>query len=61
MENLFVELPARRAQLFGALDRATKPANESHQDAPTVLPEVWGAHDTVAPLREPPSALSNGG
>ncbi len=62
MENLFVESPAHRAQLFGALDRATKPANESRQDAPTALPEVAApsiAPDAVAPLREPPSALGN--
>lgn len=62
MENLFVESPALRAQLFGALDRATKSANKSRQDAPTALPKFAApsiAPDVVAPLMEAHSALSN--
>jgi hypothetical protein len=62
MENLFVESPVHRAQLFDALDRATKRADESYQDTLTALPEVSApsiAPDTVAPLSEAPSAVSN--
>jgi len=62
MDNLFIESPVHRAQLFDALDRATKPADESRQDVPTALPMVAApsiAPDVVAPLREAPSALSN--
>jgi hypothetical protein len=62
MENLFLESPAHRAQLFDALDRATKQADESRQDAPTALPEVAAPSivpDAVPPLREPASAFSN--
>ena len=62
MENLFVESPVHRAQLFEALDRATKQADESSQEASTALPRVAApsiAPDVVAPLREAPSALSN--
>jgi hypothetical protein len=62
MENLFVESPAHRALLFGALHRATKSANESRQETPTALPDVSSppiAPDAVAPLAEPASALSN--
>jgi hypothetical protein len=39
MENLFVESPAHRAQLFGALHRATERADD-RQDTPTALPDV---------------------
>jgi hypothetical protein len=62
MENLFVESPAHRAQLFGALDRAMKRADEgppgrAHSVAggcgPLIVP------DAVARLTEPASALSN--
>ncbi|OSJ36760.1 hypothetical protein BSZ19_02635 [Bradyrhizobium japonicum] len=62
MENLFIESPACRAQLFSALDRVTNLATESYQDASTALPEVAApsiAPDAVAPLTEPRSALSN--
>jgi hypothetical protein len=62
MENLFLESPAHRAQLFGALHRATERAEESRQDGPTALPMVAApsiAPDVVAPLSEPASALSN--
>jgi hypothetical protein len=62
VENLFLESPAHRAQLFGALDRATKQTDESRQSAPTALPIVAApsvAPDVVAPLREPASAFSN--
>jgi hypothetical protein len=62
MENLFVESPVHRAQLFDALDRATRRVGESSQDAPTALPEVFApsiAADIVEPLSEAPSALSN--
>jgi len=62
MENLFVESPCHRAQLFTALDRATKQADESRQDAPTALPMVAVpsiAPNAVAPLTEPASAFSN--
>jgi len=48
--------------LFGALDRATKWADESRQEAPAALPMVAApsiAPDAVAPLTEPASALSN--
>jgi hypothetical protein len=61
MENLFVESPVHRAQLFDALDRAAKRAEESCQSAPTALPEVAAPSivpDTGAPLREPPSTFS---
>lgn len=61
MENLFVESPTHRALLFDALDRATKRADEG-QGAPSALPAVSApsiAPDTVAPLSEAPSALSN--
>jgi hypothetical protein len=61
-DNLFVESPAHRALLFSALDRATKPANESRQSTPTALPTVAApsiAPDAAAPLREPASAFSN--
>src|SRR5665213_2458561 len=62
MENLFVESPCHRAQLFTALDRATKQADESRQDAPTALPMVAVpsiAPNAVAPLTEPASAFSD--
>ncbi|OSI66351.1 hypothetical protein [Bradyrhizobium canariense] len=62
MENVFIESPAHRAQLFSALDRVTNLATESHQDAATALPEVAApsiAPDAVVPLTEPASALSN--
>ena len=61
MENLFLGSPAHRAQLFDALDRATKQADMSRQDAPTALPMVAAPSitpDIVAPLSEPTSALS---
>jgi hypothetical protein len=63
MENVFVESPLHRAQLFGALDRATKPANDGRQGAPAALPNVSApsiAPDAVPPLSEPASAFSNG-
>src|ERR1017187_9491292 len=62
MENIFLESPVHRAQLFAPLDRPTKQADESRQDAPTALPMVAApsiAPDVVAPLTEPASALSN--
>jgi hypothetical protein len=62
VENLFVESPAHRAQLFGAIERARKRADESRQDPPAALPAVSAppiAPDAVAPLRGPASALSN--
>jgi hypothetical protein len=62
MENLFVESPVHRARLFDALDRATKQADESLQDASTALPMVAArsiAPDVVAHLTEPASAFSN--
>jgi hypothetical protein len=62
MDNLFLESPVHRAQLFDALDRATKQADESRQDAPAPLPMVAApsiAPDAVPPLSEPASALSN--
>jgi hypothetical protein len=62
LENLFVESPEHRAQLFDALDRATKQADESRQDAPTALPMVAAPSivpDAVSPLGAAPSALSN--
>jgi hypothetical protein len=58
MDNLFFESPVRRAQLFDALDRATK----LRQDAPTTVPTAAApsiAPDAAAPLREPASAFSN--
>jgi len=61
-DNLFVESPIHRAQLFDALARATKLAEDSRQDVSTALPEVEApsiAPDTAAPLREPTSAFSN--
>jgi hypothetical protein len=60
--NLFVESPVHRAQLFDALDRVTKLAEDSRQNAPTALPTVEApsiAPDTATPLREPTSAFSN--
>jgi hypothetical protein len=48
--------------LFDALDRTTKQADESRQDAPTALPMVAApsiAPDAVAPLTEPASVISN--
>jgi hypothetical protein len=57
MENLFIESPVHRTQLFAALDRATQPANMS-----TALPEVAApsiAPDAVTALAEPRSVLSN--
>ena len=62
MENLFIESPVHRAQLFDALDRAVKRADESSQDTLTALPDVSAppiAPDTLTPLSEAPSALSN--
>jgi hypothetical protein len=62
MENLFVESPGHRAQLFDALDRATKQAGESRQETPTALPVVFAppiAPDTAEPLSKPARALSN--
>jgi hypothetical protein len=62
MENLFLESPAHRAQLFDALDRATRQANESRQGVPGAPNRVAApsiAPDTAAPLSEPASALSN--
>jgi hypothetical protein len=62
VENIFVESPVHRAQLFGALDRVTKRADESRQDAPTALPMVAGpsiAPDAETPLRETAGATSN--
>jgi hypothetical protein len=61
LENLFVESPAHRAQLFGALHRATERA-DGRQGTPTALPEVSSppiVPDAVAPLREPASGFSN--
>jgi hypothetical protein len=61
MENLFIESPAHRAQLFGALDRVTIRAEE-RQHVPTALPEVAApsiAPDAVTLLTEPASALSD--
>lgn len=62
MENLFLESPAHRAQLFDALDRATKLGDESRQDPPTALPTV--AAPSIVPdgethLSEPASTFSN--
>ena len=62
MDNLFVQSPVHRARLFDALDRATKQADESRQDAAAALPMVVApsiAPDGIAPLRQAPSALSN--
>jgi small neutral amino acid transporter SnatA (MarC family) len=63
VENLFVESPVHRAELFSALDRATKQADESRRSAPRALPMVAApssiAPDAVAPLTEPASAFSN--
>jgi hypothetical protein len=62
VENIFVESPVHRAQLFGALDRATKLADESRQRASTALPMVAApsiAPDAETPLRETASATSN--
>jgi hypothetical protein len=62
IENLFVESPAHRAQLFGVLHRATERAEESRQETSTALPDVSSppiAPEAVAPLREPASAFSN--
>jgi hypothetical protein len=62
VENIFVESPVHRAQLFGALDRATKRADESRQDTPVALPMVTAppiAPDAETPLREPGKAASN--
>jgi hypothetical protein len=62
MENVFVESPTHRAQLFGALHHAAERANESRQDTPTALPEVSAppiAPEAIAPLSEAPSAFSN--
>jgi hypothetical protein len=59
---LFIESPIHRAQLFDALDRATKQADESRQDAPAALPMIAApsiAPDVVAPLKEPARALSD--
>jgi hypothetical protein len=61
MENIFLESPVHRAQLFDALDRAAKQADESRQDTPAALPVVAApsiAPDVVAPLTEPASALN---
>jgi hypothetical protein len=54
VENLFIESPVHRAQLFDALDRATH-ASKSSQDAPTPLPHP----EALAATSEAPSALSN--
>jgi hypothetical protein len=62
VENIFLESPVHRAQLFGALDRATKRADESRQETPAALPMVSApsiAPDAETPLREPASATSN--
>jgi hypothetical protein len=62
MENLFVESPAHRAQLFSALHHATERAQESRQETPAALPVVSAPSivpDAVAPPGEPPSALSS--
>jgi hypothetical protein len=62
MENLFIESPAHRALLFGALDRATKLADESRHGAPTALPDISAPSivpDAVAPLSGAPSAFGN--
>jgi len=40
MENVFIESPVHRTQLFLALDRVTKRADESSQDTLTALPDV---------------------
>jgi hypothetical protein len=61
MENLFVESPAHRAQLFGALHRATERADR-RQGTPTALPEVSSppiAPEAVVHPREPASAFRN--
>jgi hypothetical protein len=61
VENLFVESPAHRAQLFGALHRATERA-DGRQGTPAALPDVSSppiAPEAAAPLREPASAFSN--
>jgi hypothetical protein len=62
VENLFIESPAHRAELFSALDRATKQAEEDRQSAPTALPMVAAPSivpEAIAPLSEAPSAFSN--
>jgi len=62
MENLFVEWPAHRAELSGALHRATERAEESRQETPTALPAISSpsiAPEAVAPLGKPASAFSN--
>ena len=62
IENLFVESPAHRAQLFSALDRATTLADESRQGMPTALLDVSApsiAPDAFPPASEAPSAFSN--
>jgi hypothetical protein len=61
VENIFLESPAHRAQLFGALHRAIKRADESRQDTPTALPDISSppiAPKAVTPLSEVPSALA---
>ena len=62
LDNLFLESPAHRAQLFGALHRATERAQESRQETPTALPQVAApsiAPDAGTPLGEAPAAFSN--
>jgi hypothetical protein len=61
LENLFVESPVHRAQLFDALHRATERA-DGRQGTPEALPDVSSpsiAPEAVAPLREPASAFSD--
>jgi hypothetical protein len=62
VENVFIDSPVHRAQLFGALHRATERAQESRQEAPGALPDVLSpsiAPEAIAPLSEAPSAFSN--
>jgi hypothetical protein len=62
VENIFVESPVHRAQLFGALHRATMRVDESRQDTSTALPMVAAPSivpDAETSLREPASATSN--
>jgi hypothetical protein len=64
MDNLFIESPVHRAQLFDALDRAAKRVDESSQGTLTALPTASAppiAPNTVTPLGEAPRALSNAG
>jgi hypothetical protein len=62
MDNLFIESPVHRAQLFEALHHATERVQQSRQNGHTALPAVAApsiAPDAVAPPTEPTGAHCN--